>query len=215
MYKSKIVILGFVLMILPLHLVAQTEDPGKNVNNIFLRLGYMHPIESNFNGGFVSAGGFYLGLGDKIGLELEVLISFISSEQNTDVGYDVVGSGDIVIFGANAKLLYYIKSDGKLRPYLTGGVGYSINDFTVINSYSDYGFTIDESLDGSVVLRFGLGCDFLLSDSISLNLDLSYCINNSDGEWSIIDDYSDYSMSGTTKNDLSAFTLLLGTRFYL
>jgi outer membrane protein len=78
---------------------------------------------------------------------------------------------------------FHFSTNQKISPYLSGGIGYYINDFDLSDSLSSVlppGYELD--LEDSIGFNLGGGIQFLLNEHFALDLDLKYIWNNTDIE---------------------------------
>ena len=78
---------------------------------------------------------------------------------------------------------FHFSTNQKVSPYLSGGIGYYINDFDLSDSLSSLlpsGYELD--LEDSIGFNLGGGIQFLLNEHFALDLDLKYIWNNTDIE---------------------------------
>jgi opacity protein-like surface antigen len=101
----------------------------------------------------------------------------------------------------------------RFAPYLVVGGGFSMNSFTldssVTDSWSAVGLTVEESVKGGVAFQVGAGLDVNLTPKVNLGLDVRYVLAKADGEWSMADQASDESVSGTLSG-LSLSHMVIG-----
>ena len=110
-----------------------------------------------------------------------------------------VDSGEVMDLGSasllppTVLLQYHFVPDGSIRPYIGAGINYTI-------FYEQSGMLADlDGLDGSFGLAAQLGVDFMLSDTLSFNVDLKY-----------IDMSTTVSSNGAKLADLTIDPLVLG-----
>ena len=99
----------------------------------------------------------------------------------------------------------------KISPYLSFGLGFSINDFDQNSQVTDFvfGSGTKVEVDDSFIYSVGAGVEFFISDNAAFNLDLKYIWMNIDGEvsWpSGIKDGNDY--------DIDPFVIGVGLKYY-
>ena len=76
---------------------------------------------------------------------------------------------------------FHFSTNQKISPYLSGGIGYYINDFDLSDSASSElpsGSEFDP--DDSIGFHLGGGVQFLLNEHIALDLDVKYIWNKTD-----------------------------------
>lgn len=78
-----------------------------------------------------------------------------------------------------------------LVPYLTGGGGFYLNDFTldasIVSQWSAVDFRISETMDNCIGFHFGGGVDYLIAPKIILNLDVRFSPAKAEGRWTLAD----------------------------
>lgn len=189
-----------------------TENDFYHSGTYFLRAGYSFPTKDKFNGGLAASLGTIFNLVDKLNLEAEGFLTMPQSEFLSNENSNSIGAGDLTLISLNLNLDYYFISSEMLGVYLKAGVGYSFNTFSPTSVYGDLGFTIEEDLDNSIQIIFGIGTDFQFWDDIILNLDIRYCLNSTNGTWITRDDVSGAEVSGNSEANFNIITIMLGIK---
>jgi hypothetical protein len=106
-----------------------------------------------------------------------------------------------------------------LIPYLTAGGGYSVNSFSLddslLASYEDLGYDLTESVDGCFVFGGGLGFDVAAFSPLIINLHVLYRFGTAKGEWTITDQVSSLSQTGSLSDiDLKALIFGVGLKYF-
>jgi len=100
------------------------------------------------------------------------------------------------------------------------GVGYAFHSFTIdeslAQSWKTVGFVIEESAKGGLAAHLGTGLEIVLSPRMSVDITARYYLMRTSGEWSITDDYSGESASGTLESlNFDALTFSVGLKIGL
>lgn len=191
--------------------------PGVSVNkdHIFVRAGYGLESESNLDGGMVlSIGGTHF-FSSQLALELEGQYQLMTSNYSEDQGTDKLGNGDLKLININASACYYMPAGRRSGFHLLAGIGYSFNQFSGSDDYSDLGFDVTGTVDNCLTFHFGAGFDWLLTAKIGLNLEARYSFATANGTWEIRDTLGTATISGDTETKLNRLILMAGFKYYL
>jgi outer membrane protein len=105
---------------------------------------------------------------------------------------------------------FHFSTNQKIRPYLSAGIGYYINDFDLSDSLSSVlpsGSELDP--DNSIGFNLGGGIQFLLNEHFAIDLDLKYIWNKTDFEAKA----PGYAPEETSVN-LDNFYVGIGLKYY-
>jgi outer membrane protein len=100
---------------------------------------------------------------------------------------------------------FHFSTNQKISPYLSGGIGYYLNDFDLSNSSA--GNELDP--DNSIGFNLGGGIQFLLNEHFAIDLDLKYIWNKTDFEAKV----PGYAPEETSVN-LDNFYVGIGLKYY-
>jgi outer membrane protein W len=146
-------------------------------------------------------------------VRLELRGAFISSDvENNPEG---LNQGKLTMIPLQLSLHYAFKLGDRFCPYLSGGLGYYLNDFSLEgeSQWQELGFDIDDQVDSVIGFHFGLGLDYFFKPNLAANVDIKYCIVSLAGTYSITDTITGISNSGDIDGDLSPFIVEAGVRF--
>ncbi|MBN2134190.1 MAG: hypothetical protein JW737_00515 [Acidobacteria bacterium] len=106
----------------------------------------------------------------------------------------------------------YLSKD--ITYYLAYGAGYSIYSSNPDNPYEQFGYSIEEDLDGSVAFVGGVGANILVSSDLALNIEINYILTSIEGSWIVTDTRSSSLMDGIIDTNLNRLSMNIGLRLY-
>jgi outer membrane protein W len=173
--------------------------------------GYVMVKEDQFGGGMGAGLNLFYSLSQSIRFELKG--GFISSQVENDP--QGLSEGKLTMIPIQLSLQFRFKIGNRFFPYLGGGVGYYLNNFTLEgeNIWQDLGFEVSNEVDNSFGFHFGLGMDYFFNPRIAFTLDVRYCIVPLSGSYSITDTVSSITNSGDIDGSLDHINFSAGLRF--
>jgi opacity protein-like surface antigen len=170
--------------------------------------GYTMPSQTEFAKGLNFGGTLGFGLMKYLAIELRIPY-FQSDVSGTPEG---LSSGRLsrLSLMLSAQVRYPIRK--RYVPYLVAGGDFHWNTFSldesIVRSWSDLGYTFEESVDHTFGFHFGAGLDVFLFENLALNLDARYYTAGLSGKWTLSDQNGQEVTSGPfsdmTLNSLQA-----------
>jgi opacity protein-like surface antigen len=162
--------------------------------------GYTMPSESNFGKGLNIGATFGFGVMKHLAVELRV--PYYQSDVSGTVGGLSSGRLSSLSLMLSVQGRYPIKN--RYVPYIVAGGDYHLNKFSlneeITNFWNDLGYSIQESVDHTFGLHFGVGLDVFLLQNIVLNLDVRYYTANLTGSRTLAHQISQETSSGAIDN---------------
>jgi outer membrane protein W len=162
--------------------------------------GYTMPSQSHFGKGLNFSGTFGIGVMKNLAIELRIPY-FQSDVSGTDGGLSP-GRLNSLSLMLSVQGRYPIQN--RYVPYLVAGGDYHMNNFSlndeITQSWNDLGYSIQESVDHTFGLHFGVGLDVFLLHNIVLNLDARYYTANLTGNRTLAHQISQETSSGAINN---------------
>lgn len=170
--------------------------------------GYTMPSQSNFAKGMNFGG--TMGFGPMKHLAFELRIPYFQSDVSGTAEGLSSGRLSRLSLMLSAQVRYPIRK--RFVPYLVAGGDFHLNTFrldeSIAKSWSDLGYTFQESVDHTFGFHFGAGLDVFLFENLALNLDARYYTAGLSGKWILSDQNGQEVMSGPfsdmTLNSLQA-----------
>jgi outer membrane protein len=140
-----------------------------------LGMGYASLFDTNYGNGLRLSGNFCYKLTEKLSLELMIQTFRV----NVKADSQGLMEGKLSMFPIQLSLRGNFPLKANINPYLSAGLGYYLNNFSVI------GITIpeiDEIVHDALGLHFGGGVDYFFHENMAVNADLRFCLVKA-GAW--------------------------------
>ena len=189
-----------------------TKNPDFSVG---LMGGYALPAEEGYGG----AATFGFSLAYRVTANLAVEVSGLRFQSQLEGSSDGLSRGKLATFPLSLNLKGSYPVNDRFSPYAIVGIGYFFNSFALCDSvqaeWNPVGFDVREEVENSWGLLVGAGLDYFLTQNLSVNLDIRYCMSKTKGSWSFTDQVTGTALSGNLQ-ELSLNTLVLGVgvKFY-
>lgn len=175
---------------------------------------YAMPSEGDYGSGLAFGVNFHLGITKNITVELGGL-KYQSNINRNPTG---LSEGKLSVLPIQLSIQARFPVSNKIIPYIRGGVGYSMNNFTINNEvttqWNNLGYDIKETVENSIEFHFGAGIDLLVHKNIALNGDVRYLISNTKGTWTFVNQIINTENSGTLNElNLNTFTIGFGLKY--
>jgi outer membrane autotransporter protein len=189
---------------------SETSVTGKTMG-LGLEAGYIIPSEDNFGKTPVFGLSFFYSLSKQFRVELKGYFSPIDVENNPEG----LSAGTLNVIPLQLSLQYRLNISPRFIPYAGAGVGYYLNNFSLENNdeWQRLGFNISEEANSVFGYHFGAGIDFFIKSNMAVNIDIRYCIASFDGSYTITEEVSGISQSGTIEGDLNHIFFGIGIKF--
>jgi outer membrane protein W len=187
---------------------AASQSKGSGIG---VDVGYAMFTEEQFKGGVTAGLSFFYLLSDSFRVELRG--GFISNQvENADEG---LSKGKLTMIPIQLSLHYRFKVSEKLRPYVGGGIGYYLNNFSLEGEsrWQELGFDITDEVDHSFGYHLGIGMDYFFKPRMAFTLDVRYCIVSLSGSYSITDQVTSITNSGDIDGSLDHINFAAGLKF--
>jgi outer membrane protein W len=185
---------------------SQSKGGGRGVD-----VGYAMFTEEQFKGGAAAGLSLFYSFSDSFRVELRG--GFISNQvENAPEG---LSKGKLTMIPIQLSLHYRFKAGNKFRPYVGGGVGYYLNNFSLEgeSEWQELGFDITNEVDHAFGYHLGIGMDYFFNSRTAFNLDVRYCIVSLSGSYSITDQVSSITNSGDIEGALDHINFAAGLKF--
>jgi outer membrane protein W len=142
-------------------------------------------------------------------------------QQGTVVGdANSLSKGKLTTMPLQLSLMGRFPVGRQLTPYVLAGGSYFLNSFTLDSSVADewktLGFTLTEKVDQAFGFHFGAGLEIAFGTTLSMDMNVRYCMAKGAGEWTMTDDASQTEASGTISDlKLDAVVLAIGLKYFL
>ena len=175
---------------------------------------YAMPSEGNYGSGIAYGLNLHLGITTNIALELGGL-RYQSDTARSPAG---LSDGMLSVIPIQLSIQVRIPILKIIIPYIRGGVGYSMNNFTVnselATQWNNLGYDIIETVENSIEYHFGAGIDLLVHNNIALNGDVRYLVSNTKGTWTFENQIISEENSGDlNKLNLNSIIIGFGLKF--
>ncbi len=158
--------------------------------------GYTMPSQSYFAKGLNFSGTLGIGLMKHLAIELRIPY-FQRNVSGTDGG---LSSGRLSSLSLMLSVQGRYPIQNRYVPYIVAGGDYHLNKFSldeeITHAWNDLGFSIQERVDHTFGLHFGLGVDVFLLQNIVLNMDARYYTANLTGSRTLAHQISQETSSG-------------------
>jgi outer membrane protein W len=219
-YRALIFILiaGFSALVsiaAPIEFIPETKTPMANS-----RLG------AGIMGGVGVLNGYY-GVGMAFGATLSygfsrnIAIEFAGLFTSGKGKYDpeTLSQGRLTVMPLQLSLLGRFPLNRKLTPYLLAGGSFFLNSFAqdsaVADGWNALGITLTEKVRNAFGFHFGGGLEYAFKQTLSVALDLRYCLGKAKGSWSIRDDATAIETSGTFSGlNLNTMIISVGLKHF-
>lgn len=174
-------------------------------------VGYAMFTEEQFNGGVAAGLSFFYSLSDSFRVELRG--GFISNQvENAAEG---LSEGKLTMIPIQLSFHYRFKVSNKFRPYVGGGIGYYLNNFSLEgeSQWQELGFDITDEVDHAFGYHLGIGLDYFFNPRTAFTLDVRYCIVSLSGSYSITDQVTSITNSGDIDGALDHINFSAGLKF--
>jgi len=165
--------------------------------------------EEDYGSGLAFGVNFQLGITKNLAVEL----SGLKYQSNTDRNLTGLSEGSLSLMPIQLSIQARFPISNNIIPYIRGGVGYSMNNFTinsgVTTQWNNLGYDIKETIENSIEFHFGAGIDLLVHKNTALNGDIRYLISNTNGTWTFMNHIINTENSGNL-NDLNLNTFIIG-----
>jgi uncharacterized protein YgiM (DUF1202 family)/outer membrane protein W len=190
-------------------------ESDKNLS-IGINGGYSHLLCSSYGGGLFFGGKVNFYFSRYFGFELNGFYL----QGNVTGSSQGLSDGKLTLIPLQLSLTGRLAINEKIVVYVLGGGGININSFSldpeIQNGWSDLDFEAIESVDNFVGFHFGAGIDYFIQENLALNFDVRYLINNTTGEWSLTDQISGISSSGSLEDlCLKSLVFGIGIKFFI
>lgn len=175
---------------------------------------YAMPSDEDYGSGLAFGVNFHLGITKNITVELGGL----KYQSNIDRNPTGLSEGKLSVLPIQLSIQARFPISNKIIPYIRGGVGYSMNNFTinkgVTTQWNNLGYDIKEKVENSIEFHFGAGIDLLVHKNIALNGDVRYLISNTKGTWTFVNQIINTENSGNLNElNLNTFTIGFGLKY--
>lgn len=193
---------------------APKEITVKPRSGIGIFASYAMPSEGDYGSGLAFGLNFHLGITKNIAVELGGL-AYKSNIERNPTG---LSQGKLSVIPIQLSLQARFPVSSKIIPYIRGGAGYSMNNFTINNGvttqWNNLGYDIIETVENSIEYHFGAGIDILVHKNIALNGDVRYLISNTKGTWTFKNQVINTENSGNLNElNLNTFTIGIGFKY--
>jgi len=177
--------------------------------------GYALPSEEGYGG--TSTLGFSLAY--RMTPNLAVEVSGLRFQSQLEGSSEGLSRGKLTMFPLSLNLKGSYSVNDRFSPYAIVGIGYFFNSFALCDciqaEWDPVGFDVREEVENSWIFLVGAGLDYFLTQNLSVNLDIRYCMSKTKGSWSFTDQVTGTALSGNLQ-ELSLNTLVLGVgvKFY-
>jgi outer membrane protein W len=185
--------------------------PQSKGGGIGVDVGYAMFTEEQFKGGAAAGLTLFYSFTDSFRVELRG--GFISNQVENAPGG--LSNGTLTMIPIQLSLHYRFKVSKKFRPYVGGGAGYYLNNFSLEgeNEWQSLGFDIKDEVDNTFGYHLGIGMDYLFTSGMAFTLDVRYCIVSLSGSYSITDQVSSITNSGDIEGALDHINFAAGLKF--
>jgi len=175
---------------------------------------YAMPFEGNYGSGMAYGVNLHLGITKNIALELGGL-RYQSNIARSPAG---LSEGMLSVIPIQLSIQARIPILKIIIPYIRGGVGYSMNNFTINNGvatqWNNLGYDIIETVENSIEYHYGAGIDLLVHNNIALNGDVRYLVSNTKGTWTFENQIISEENSGNLNElNLNSIIVSFGLKF--
>lgn len=175
---------------------------------------YAMPFEGNYGSGMAYGVNLHLGITKNIALELGGL-RYQSNIARSPAG---LSEGMLSVIPIQLSIQARIPILKIIIPYIRGGVGYSMNNFTINNGvatqWNNLGYDIIETVENSIEYHYGAGIDLLVHNNIALNGDVRYLVSNTKGTWTFENQIVSEENSGNLNElNLNSIIVSFGLKF--
>lgn len=191
-----------------INLAAAPQGKGGGMG---LDVGYAMFTEEQFKGGVAAGLSLFYSFSDSFRVELRG--GFISNQVENAPGG--LSKGKLTMIPIQLSLYYRFKAGNKFRPYVGGGVGYYLNNFSLEgeSEWQELGFDIADELDNSFGYHLGIGMDYFFNSRTAFSLDVRYCIVSLSGIYSITEQVSSITNTGDIEGALDHINFAAGLKF--
>lgn len=168
-----------------------------------LGFGFASLSDRDYSGGMKVGGNFYFKLTKRLFLELAVR-TFKGNIESNPQG---LSDGELSVIPIQLSIQGRFPLKYKFVPYVTGGISYYSNDFSLSGIWiPEY----KERVDNALGFHFGSGIDYFLMDSMAVNADVRYCLVKARGGRYLIDTLEE----GIEDISLNSFLFGIGLKYY-
>jgi outer membrane protein W len=194
---------------IPPKIKSTKEITVKPRSGIGIFASYAMLSEKNYGSGLAFGVNFQLGITKNLAIELGGL----KYQSNTERNPTGLSEGSLSLMPIQLSMQARFTVSNKIIPYIRGGVGYSMNNFTInsrlTSQWNSLGYDIKETVENSIEFHFGAGIDLLVHKNIALNGDIRYLISNTNGTWTFMNQIINTENTGNL-NDLNLNTFIIG-----
>jgi outer membrane protein W len=195
----------------------KSTSPSTGSSRIALGLsgGYGLFANKQIDGGVAFGATFLYAFSRNIAIEL----SGIYMNGNVAGDANSLSKGKLTTMPLQLSLMGRFPVGGQLTPYVLAGGSYFLNSFTLDNSvageWKTLGFTLTEKVDKAFGFHFGAGLELALKKTLSMDMNVRYCMAKAKGNWTMTDDASQTEASGTVSDlKLDAVVFAVGLKYF-
>ncbi len=215
-----VLFLGLFLLLSALG-VSQTKEIEGNSERIHkfgigFGAGYAAPADTNYGNSVKFGGSIYIQVHRNVVFELAAT-TFKSNIEEKPEGLD---DGKLTVFPLQLSIQGRFPQSRHFIPFVFAGVSYYMNDYILDSQITEewqlIGFDIDEEVDNTFGFHIGAGFDIFLMKKLAITADITYCIGEAKGAWTLTDQISEASILGEIKDiKLNSFLFEVGLKFFI